>query len=154
MTVSHGFALGEVPPARQRQLLDRIEEAGISLATVAPVRSAPLPWPDLAARGIPLGLGTDGIRDLWFPFGDGDVLRIARLHGLRADEDLTTAVRLATAQAAPFVDRAKHDLAPGCRADIVLLDAENVSDALVRAPRRALVVAGGRVVVREGELLI
>jgi cytosine deaminase len=36
----------------------------------------------------------------------------------------------------------------------VLLDAENTPDALVRAPRRALVLAGGRVVVRDGELLV
>ncbi len=47
-----------------------------------------------------------------------------------------------------------HDLAPGARADIVLIDAENVPDALVRAPRREVVVAGGRVVAREGELLV
>ncbi|MFF0146340.1 amidohydrolase family protein [Amycolatopsis sulphurea] len=158
VTVSHGFALGEVLPARQRQLLDRIEEAGISLATVAPVRSAPLPWPDLAARASRSASARTGSATSGPPFGDGDVLRIAlgfaRLHGLRTDEDLTTAVRLATMQAAPFVDRAKHDLAPGCRADIVLLDAENVPDALVRVLRRAWVVAGGRVVVREGELLI
>ncbi|WP_202507718.1 hypothetical protein [Amycolatopsis rubida] len=52
VTVSHGFALGEVPPARQAALLDRITEAGISLATVAPVRVAPLPWLEfIGARG-------------------------------------------------------------------------------------------------------
>ncbi|WP_211260456.1 amidohydrolase [Amycolatopsis jejuensis] len=139
VTVSHGFALGEVAPARQAQLLDRIAEAGISLATVAPVRSAPLPWPDLSARQIPVGLGTDGIRDLWSPYGDGDVLRIAlgfaRLHGLRADEELTTAVDLATRLGGSFAGRDRHDLAPGCRADVVLVDAENVPDALVRFRR-------------------
>ncbi|WP_199521631.1 hypothetical protein [Jiangella anatolica] len=42
--------------------------------------------------------------------------------------------------------RATHDLVPGARADIVLLDAENVQDALVRCPPRALVIAGGEVV--------
>jgi cytosine deaminase len=35
---------------------------------------------------------------------------------------------------------------------VVLLDAENVPDALVRAPARRLVVAGGRLVVADGEL--
>jgi cytosine deaminase len=51
-----------------------------------------------------------------------------------------------------FVHRPRHDLVPGARADVVLLDAENVPDALVRAPARRLVVAGGRLVVADGEL--
>ncbi|WP_091615458.1 amidohydrolase [Amycolatopsis saalfeldensis] len=158
VTVSHGFALGELPEPRQSALLDRLAEAGISWATVAPVRTAPLPWRGMAERGIPIGLGTDGIRDLWSPFGDGDLLRIAlgfaRLHGLRTDEDLTYAVELATGRAAGFVHRARHGIEPGARADVVLLDAQNVPDALVRVPRRALVLAGGEVVARDGELTL
>ncbi|RSN05537.1 cytosine deaminase [Nonomuraea sp. WAC 01424] len=158
VTVSHGFALGELAPDRQRALLDDGGEAGISWATVAPVRTAPLPWRGMAERGIGIGLGTDGIRDLWSPFGDGDLLRIAlgfaRLHGLRTDEELTAAVELATTKAAPFVHRERHDLVPGARADLVLIDAQNVPDALVRVPPRALVVAGGRVVARDGEVLL
>lgn len=157
ITISHGFALGELPADRQVGLLDRLAEAGISWATVAPPRSAPLPWRELAERGLRLGLGTDGIRDLWSPFGDGDLLRVAlgfaRLHGLRTDQELITAVQLATIGGAPFVGRTRHDLVPGARADLVLIDAENVPDALVRAPARALVIAGGRVVARNGMLV-
>ena len=157
VTISHGFALGELPPYRQEELLDRLGEAGISWATVAPVRSAPLPWRGMLDRGIAIGLGTDGIRDFWSPYGDGDLLRIAlgfaRLHGLRTDGELTRAVELATGRAAGFVHRDRHDLVPGARADVVLLDAENVPDALVRAPARRLVIAGGRVVAKDGELV-
>ncbi len=96
-------------------------------------------------------------RDLWSPFGDGDLLRVAlgfaRLHGLRTDEELITAVELATVGGAPFVGRPSHELVPGARADLVLIDAENVPDALVRAPTRAVVIAGGRVVARDGVLV-
>ncbi|WP_225991794.1 amidohydrolase family protein [Actinomadura montaniterrae] len=74
VTILHGFALGELPVPRQRELLERFEEAGISWATVAPPGTAPLPWREMAGRGIGLGLGTDGIRDLWSPFGTGDML--------------------------------------------------------------------------------
>jgi cytosine deaminase len=155
VTISHGFALGELPAGRQAELVERLGAAGISWATVAPVRTSPLPWRAMAEHGMGLGLGTDGIRDLWSPFGDGDMLRIAlgfaRLHGLRTDEDLTRAVELATTAAAGFVHRDRHDLAPGSRADIVLLDAQNVPDALVRVPQRRLVLSGGRIVARDGE---
>ncbi|WP_089772062.1 amidohydrolase [Ruania alba] len=155
VNVSHGFALGELAPARQADLLDELAELGISWTTVAPVRSAPLPWRAMRDR-IGLGLGTDGIRDLWSPFGDGDMLRIAlafaRLHGLRTDEELSYAVELAGTRAAAFVGRDQHSLELGSRADIVLVDAQNVPDALVRVPRRDLVLAGGRVVAAGGDL--
>lgn len=158
VTVSHGFALGDLSAARQAELVERLGQAGIAWATVAPVKSAPLPWRQMREHGVGIGLGTDGIRDLWSPFGDGDLLRIAlgfaRLHGLRTDEDLTTAVELATTGGAPFVHRARSGLAVGARADLVLVDAENVPDALVRVPRRELVIAGGRVVARGGDVLI
>lgn len=158
VTVSHGFALGELPAGRQADLLDDLRDAGIGWATVAPVGTAPLPWRGMRERGIPVGLGTDGIRDLWSPFGDGDLLRIAlgfaRLHGLRTDDDLTDAVRLATSSAAAFVGRGVHDLVVGAPGDLVLLDSENVPDALVRVPPRALVVSRGRVVARDGVVLV
>ncbi|MFD4952880.1 amidohydrolase [Streptomyces sp. NPDC058451] len=158
VNVSHGFALGELPAGRQADLLDELAEAGVSWSTVAPVGTAPLPWRGMRDRGMPVGLGTDGIRDLWSPFGDGDLLRVAldfaRLHDLRTDEGLGYAVELATTRAAGFVHRGVHDLAAGARADIVLVDAENVQDALMRSPRRELVMSGGRVVARNGELLV
>lgn len=158
VTVSHGFALGQLTSARQDEIVDALGAAGISWATVAPPGSAPLPWQRMLERGMGIGLGTDGIRDLWSPFGDGDLLKVAlgfaRLHGLHSDEELALAVQLATSNAAPFVHRETHDLVVGARADIVLLDAENVQDALVRGPRRELVMSAGRVVSRAGEVLV
>lgn len=158
VTVSHGFALGELAPNRQEELVAQLAEAGISWATVAPVKSAPLPWRQMRELEVGIGLGTDGIRDLWSPFGDGDMLKIAlgfaKLHGLRTESELTMAVELASSLAAGFVHRDTHDLAVGARADLVLVDAENVPDALVRTPQRELVISGGRVVARGGEVRI
>lgn len=158
VNIAHGFALGQLPGPRQEQLLEEFAELGISWSTVAPIRSAPLPWVRMRELGVGIGLGTDGVRDLWSPYGDGDLLRVAldfaRLHGVRHDADFVEVARLATSSAAPYVHRPVHDLVPGARADVVLLDALNVPDVIVRAPRRALVLAGGRVVARDGEVLI
>lgn len=94
-------------------------------------------------------LGTDGIRDLWSPYGDGDMLRVAqqfaRLHGFKRDEELSDAVDMITKGATWFVGNDRNDFTIGSRADIVLVDALHPMDALVRAPRRELVVAGGQV---------
>lgn len=158
VNVAHGFAVGQLPPARQQDLVAAMGEAGMTMTTVAPIGATPLPLALLAAHGVSVGLGTDGIRDLWAPFGDGDLLalttRLAQLSRLRTDAELVGAAQIATSQAAAFVGREVHDLVPSARADLVLVDAENVPDAVVRAPRRETVLAGGRLVVQDGQLLL
>lgn len=103
--------------------------------------------------GVNFGFGTDGIRDLWSPYGTGDSLGIAwqyaRASSIAKDEDLLRVVRILTSGAAAFVGRDVHDLVPGARADIVLLDAENPMDALIRVPRRELVISQGNIVHQE-----
>ncbi|BCJ28735.1 amidohydrolase [Actinocatenispora sera] len=150
VNISHGFALGNLAPDRQRQLVDAMAEAGVSLSTVAGVTAPRLPNTALRDAGVPVGLGTDGIRDLWGPFGDGDVLRLAgtlaQLAGWRRDEDLLSAARIATSAAAGFVGRERHDLVVGAPADLVLLDAQNPQDAITRAPDRDTVIVAGNVV--------
>ncbi|MGP9695781.1 amidohydrolase family protein [Brachybacterium sp. AOP25-B2-12] len=158
VNVAHGFALGQLPSARQEALLGEFAELGISWTTVAPVRSAPLPWVRMRELGIPVGLGTDGIRDLWSPYGDGDLLRVAldfaRVHGVRYDEDFAEVLHLATDRAAGFVGWPVAGLEAGAPADIVLIDAQNPADAIVRGPARENVLSGGALVVVHGELLL
>ncbi|WP_299941814.1 amidohydrolase [uncultured Nitratireductor sp.] len=158
VTISHGFVLGTLPKTLQDEIIEGLVKAGISWTTVAMGGTAPLPWQAMQQNSVPLGLGTDGIRDMWSPFGDGDMLRLAhqfaRVSGLRHDDKLEAAVKLATAGGAHFVGRDLHDLTEGARADIVLVDAQNVPDALVRCPTRKLVLSGGKVVARDGEALV
>ncbi|NEN04816.1 amidohydrolase family protein [Diaminobutyricibacter tongyongensis] len=151
VNVAHGFAIGDVPDARQRALVEAVADAGVTITTVAPVNAPRLPLTALRDAGVRVGLGTDGIRDLWGPYGTGDLLalaaRMAQLAEWRQDEDLEAAVRIASSEAAGFVGRAKHDLVVGAAADVVLVDAENVQEALVEAPERRLVICGGEIVV-------
>lgn len=149
VNVAHGFAVAQLDPARRRDLLAAMAEVGITMTTVAPPRVPQLPLAELDAAGVRFAFGTDGIRDLWSPYGTGDTLGIAwqyaRAAGLARDEDLLRVMRLATSAGAWAVGREVHDLVEGARADIVLVEAENPLDALVRVPERMLVVAGGSV---------
>ncbi|WP_127476050.1 amidohydrolase family protein [Microbacterium sulfonylureivorans] len=148
VNVAHGFAIAQVDAVRRRDLLQRMSELDVSLTTVAPLRLPQLPLHELDEAGVRFGFGTDGIRDLWSPYGTGDLLGIAwqyaRSSSLVRDEDLRRVVDLATTAAAPFAGLAKNTLGVGDRADLVLLDAENAMDALVRTPPRTVVVGGGR----------
>jgi len=116
---------------------------------VAPLRLPPFGLRELDDAGVRMAFGTDGIRDLWSPYGTGDLLGIAwqyaRGSGVVRDEDLRRVVDIATGASAPFVGLPVNRLAPGDRADIVLVDAENPMDALVRTPVRELVVGAGRI---------
>lgn len=149
VNIAHGFAVAQLEPARRRDLLAAMAEVGVTMTTVAPLRLPQLPLAELDLAGVRFAFGTDGIRDLWSPYGTGDTLGIAwqyaRAAGLVRDEDLLRVVQLATNAGAWAVGRDVHDLVEGARADVVLVDAENPMDALVRLPERALVVGGGQV---------
>ena len=151
ITIAHGFALAQLDSGRRTELLARMGEAGMSMTTVAPLRLPQLPKDELRAAGVRLALGTDGIRDLWSPYGTGDTLGIAwqfaRASSLVTDDDLLDVVRLATTDAAWALGRPLPDdmgFGPGCRADIVLIDAMNPLDALVRTLPREAVIGAGR----------
>ncbi|WP_425837116.1 amidohydrolase family protein [Microbacterium sp. PA5] len=149
VNVAHGFALAQVAPTHRRDLLQAMAELDITMTTVAPLRLPQLPLTELDAAGVRFAFGTDGIRDLWSPYGTGDLLGIAwqyaRASSVVRDEDLRRVVEIATGASGAFVGLPVNALRAGDRADIVLVDAENPMDALVRTPPRALVIGGGRV---------
>jgi cytosine/creatinine deaminase len=71
-------------------------------------------------------------------------------YDLRRDEDLALAfdcVSTLGALACGFKDYGLHD---GAWADLVLVDAETVAEAVVSRPVRKLVVSRGRIVARDG----
>lgn len=151
VNIAHGFAVAQLDPSRRRDLLARMGALGVTMTTVAPLRLPQLPLHKLDAAGVAFGFGTDGIRDLWSPYGTGDLLGIAwqyaRASSIVRDDDLRRVVEIATGGSAPFVGLPVNRLEVGDRADIVLVDAENSMDALVRTPRREAVIGNGRLLV-------
>lgn len=152
VTIAHGFAIAQVDPVRRRDLLQRMSELRVTMTTVAPLRLPQLALREFDEAGVRFGFGTDGIRDLWSPYGTGDLLGIAwqyaRASSLVRDDDLRRVVDIATSDAGPFVGLTPNTLSVGDRADLFLIDAENAMDALVRTLPRELVLGAGRVLHR------
>jgi cytosine deaminase len=150
VTISHAFALVEVAGPRLAGLVEGLAAQRVSLTTVAPGNRPPLPLAPLRAAGVAVGLGCDGIRDLWSPWGDGDLLGRAALlawrAGARRDQELAAALELATAGGAAVLRLDGYGLDPGCWADLTLVPAATVAEAVVAHPPRSLVVRRGRVV--------
>lgn len=151
VTISHAFCLCDGDPAID-PLLEEIADYGISLATVAPGSVDPLPLDRILELGIDIALGQDGIRDLWSPWGDADMLgragQMAWRAGYRRDEDIEKCVELATWRGAKALGRDDLRLEPGGRGDLVLVDAPTPAGAAVTKPTRSAVVRGGVVTPR------
>ena len=156
VAVSHGFCLGDVPEAECRALLERMARLGVALVTSAPPSRPVPPLKACLDAGVAVAGGNDGIRDAWTPYGSPDMLERAMFiglrHNLRRDDEIALALDCVTQAGARACGFAEHGLAPGCRADLVLVDAQTVAHAVVARPVRRLVVSGGRVVARGGEL--
>ncbi|AKP00068.1 MULTISPECIES: amidohydrolase family protein [Marinovum] len=155
VTISHAFCLGMPDRDRARALVAELAEAQVHIATVAtPSRPVPLAE-DLRAAGVVLCAGSDGIRDTWGPYGNADMLERAMLLGLRnnlrADRDVEHAFWCCSGAGARVMGLAGHGITEGCTADLVLVEAETVTHAVVSHPPRRLVLKAGRIVARDGK---
>lgn len=157
VTVSHVFCLPGLSDRELGAIASDMGDVGISLTTVAPSDSLVLPVARLREHGVDIGLGSDGVRDSWSPFGNADMLHRTHLLGwvtdVRLDEELTDCYRVAAHGGADILGLAHADLAPGAPADFVLVRGECLPQVVVDTPRRDMVVHGGRVVARDGKLV-
>lgn len=157
VAISHAFCLGDAQESTRERLLERMARLQVAVVTVGtPSRPVPAVLACLAA-GVTVVGGNDGIRDTWTPYGKPDMLERAMLIGLRnnlrRDDEIALALDCVTQGAAQGCGFAGHGLQPGCRADLVLVDAQSAAEAVVSQPVRKLVVSAGRIVAREGKLL-
>ena len=155
VTISHGFGLGQVPADRRAALVASLAEHDVAMATVTPVNLAALPLRDLTDAGVRFGLGTDEIRDLWSPFGDGDILRLvttlARKNGFVRDADLELALDVGLGRAGTLpVPGPRPALAVGAAGSVVLVEAATLAEVVALSPPRRTVVAHGQPVVIDG----
>ncbi|MFF2627828.1 amidohydrolase [Kitasatospora griseola] len=157
VTVSHVFCLPELPAGELDAVAELLAGAGIALTTVAPSAHQVLPFRALQAHGLRVGLGSDGVRDSWSPFGNADMLHRAHLLGwttdARTDQELTDCLELAAHGGADLLGLPRADLTPGAPADFLLVDGECPPQVVVDLPERELVVKAGRVVAEHGALV-
>jgi cytosine deaminase len=157
VTVSHAYALGQVDPAYQDRLAAGLAETGITITTAAVFNFPVPPIKKLRAAGVNIACGHDDIRDLWSPYGTGDMLEramhVAYRSTFRRDEDIEIALAAATYGGARALGLESYGLALGAAADLVVLAAETPAAAVVTRPVRDLVLKAGRIVARAGSLI-
>ena len=157
VVISHAYALGAFPPADLEALADRLAKLDITILTCVPMHFTVPPVAMLRSRGVNVAAGSDGIRDAWGPTGNGDMLERAMLMSLRygwgKDAQLADALDVVTRGGAKALGLQHYGLEPGCMANLVLLPAENVAEAVIARDPRRTVISRGKVVARDGKFL-
>lgn len=106
--------------------------------------------PELMAAGVEVAFGHDCVLDPWYGMGSGDMLEVAHM-GLHVAqmtglEAMAACYRAVTENPARILGLEGYGLAPGCHADLVLLDAGDPVEAIRLRAARRLVLRRGRVV--------
>src|SRR5262245_10674703 len=157
VTVSHAYGLGQADEGTQDRIAARLAEAGVAVVTAAVYSFPVLPLKKLRAAGVAVACGNDSIRDLWGPYGSGDMLEramhVAYRSTFRRDADIELALEAATYGGARALGLSAYGLMVGAPADLVVVSARTPAAAVVTRPARDLVLKAGRAVARSGEVL-
>ena len=115
-----------------------------------PVRRGVTRVKEFVQAGVNVAIGQDDIDDPYYPFGRGDMVELAFVmcHAahLGSQSEIESSFDMITCNPARGMRLERYGTKAGDRADLVLLDAPNVHEALRLQPDRVAVIKGGRVV--------
>jgi cytosine deaminase len=105
---------------------------------------------ELMAAGINVAFGQDAMLDPWYSFGSQDMLEVAHmgLHvaQMTGNEEMRQNFEAVTYNGAIALGLEGYGLMPGCHADMVVLQAADVHEALRLKPPRLFVIRRGRII--------
>ncbi|WP_395678244.1 amidohydrolase family protein [Inquilinus sp.] len=111
--------------------------------------------PELMAAGITVALGQDCVMDPWYSMGSADMLEVAHMAvhvgQMTSLDAIGRCFAAVTTEAAKVLELEGYGLEPGCRADLVLLQAADPFEAVRLKATRLLVLRGGRMIARTPE---
>jgi len=107
---------------------------------------------ELMEAGINVAFGQDALMDPWYSFGSHDMLEVAHM-GLHVAQmtgvdQMRQVFEAVTYNGAKVMGLDGYGLAPGCRADIVILQAADIHEALRLKPARLFVIRGGKIIAQ------
>ncbi|MGF1630891.1 MAG: amidohydrolase family protein [Kiloniellaceae bacterium] len=105
---------------------------------------------ELLQQGINVAFGHDCVMDPWYPLGSHDMLEVAHM-GLHVGQmtgvtEQKACFAAVTENGAKALQLEDYGLAPGCHADMVILQAGDVLEALRLKPARLFVIRRGKVI--------
>jgi cytosine/creatinine deaminase len=158
---SHCSALATYPQQESERVIEKVRRAGITvcispLANLQqvgligrlPVHRGSSRTKELLDAGVNMAAGTDNMNDMWFAFGRLDPLETAYVAilsaALRTEAEVAASLEMVTDRAARALQRSERNIAVGAPADLVVLEAEDLTDVLRGLSSRRVTIKGGK----------
>jgi cytosine/creatinine deaminase len=163
VTASHCGALAAYDDTHAEKVIALVAEAGVSISSNTQIslvmagrndrrllRRGITRVKELLAAGVNVLSAQDDVHDPYYPFGKPDQIEVgqytAHVAQLTYPRELETVFDMITVNAARAMRLERYGIEPGSRADLVLIDAQTVHEALREVPPRRLVFYGGKLV--------
>jgi len=165
VTASHCGAMAGYNDFYAAKVVDMVATAGITISVNAhinlvcsarldrePKRRGTARVKELLARGVNVITSQDDVNDPYYPFGKPDPLEcavmLAHVGQLTLPHELEQVMDMITVSAARAARVSNYGIAPGMSADLVVVDAPSIHEALRLQPPRLYVFKDGREVAR------
>jgi cytosine deaminase len=165
VTASHCGAMAGYNDVYAAKIVDMVATAGVTISCNAhinlvcsarldrePKRRGIVRVKELLARGANVVSSQDDVNDPYYPFGKPDPLEcvsmIAHVAQLTLPHEIEQAMAMVTENAAKAARVSDYGIAPGKRADLVVVGAPSIHEAIRRQPLRRHVFKNGREVAR------
>ncbi|TCQ07648.1 cytosine deaminase [Rhizobium sp. PP-F2F-G36] len=117
-----------------------------------PKRRGMMRVPELMALGVNVAYGQDSCMDPWYSFGNADMLDVAHMAvhtgHMTSPAAVKASFRAVTENAARTFGLDGYGIAPGCHADMVLLEARDAAEAVRMRANRLMVLRRGKIIAQ------
>jgi len=157
VTISHVFCLGMVSDSHFGKLAKLLADNQITIQSAGAGGTPLPPIKQLVEAGVPMCIGTDGVRDIWSGLNSVDMLDRIRLLAYRLrykrDDEIEMLLQLATRGGARAMGDGTYGFEESRDADMLIMPGTNQKETVVDMPPRTYVFKRGVLVAKDGECL-
>jgi cytosine deaminase len=165
VTAGHCCSLSAVSGADAERIIGKVKEAGINIVTLPScnlyligrqdrglIRRGPTRVQEFLDAGVNVALSSDNIRDPFRPFGNADILEetllAAQVFRMDTPSRLMEAYRMAAFNPAKAMKIKGYGLNEGDKANLVVLDAPSIPEAILGQCDKTYVVSRGKIIAK------
>ena len=163
VTAGHTCALAAYDDHYANYVMDKVKDAGMFMITnpvtnlmlqgrtdKQPIRRGITRVKELLDRDITMSFGQDCVRDTFYPFGSADMLQVALITAHAAQMSLPhereQLFDMITTDASKILKLIDYGLVVGNSANLVIIDANTIDEAISLQPERRYVIRSGKVI--------
>ncbi|WP_025784617.1 amidohydrolase [Sporosarcina sp. D27] len=156
VTLSHAFALADLPQQALDKLIDRVAANNVGVTTTVPIGAGPITIPVkyMYDRGVKVSFGHDSLIDHWSPFGSGDTIQklnqFIQRFGYIDEWHIGQSLKYATGGLTPLSEEGEQQWPKvGDTANALLVDAISSAHLIARQCPISTVISKGNVIHEE-----